>query len=146
MRATSGTIKIFFASVLVTASLAFLGIGTAQALTFLDDESMECLKCHESSADPSVPLKVCHGGLCDHPIGVDYAELSSANPGLVKPSGLNRAVRLIDGMIGCTTCHIPYNQYNHKTLAEKRKEPLTPDPMLSVDNTASGLCSSCHLK
>lgn len=121
--------------------------GTSGAMVFLDKESMECVKCHESSVDPSVPQKACHRGLCDHPVGVDYAELASKNPGLVNPSALNPAVRLTGNMIACTTCHVPYNnQYDHKALSDNRKDPSMPDPMLSVDNTGSGLCTSCHLK
>ncbi|MBI5588684.1 MAG: hypothetical protein HY889_10025 [Deltaproteobacteria bacterium] len=60
---------------------------------------------------------------------------------------LNPAIKFSGNMIGCTTCHVPYtNQYEHKTLADKRKNPSMPDPMLSVDNTESALCTACHLK
>lgn len=128
-------------------AFAPLAGSTAAAMVFLDTESTECVQCHPSSVDPSDPQKVCHGGLCDHPVGIDYAELASRNPGLVQLSALNPAIKLTDGMIGCTSCHVPYNnQYDHKALSDKRKDPSTPDPMLSVDNTSSGLCTACHLK
>lgn len=149
MAETSGYLKTL---VLPSFSFVFLSFapytsGIAGAMVFLDRESTECVQCHESSVDPSVPQKVCHGGLCDHPVGVDYAELASRNPGLVKPSALNPAVRLPDGMIACTSCHVPYNnQYDHKTLSDNRKDPTIPDPMLSVNNNGSGLCAACHLK
>jgi len=135
------------AFLLAVSSFVSLVPGVSEALVFLDTESTECVQCHESSVDPGEPQKVCHSGLCDHPVGVDYAELAAKNPGLVKPSALNPAIRLKDNMIACTTCHVPYsNPYDHKTLSEQRKNPSLPDPMLSVDNTASGLCTACHLK
>lgn len=149
MAETNGYIKKFvFPSFLCAVSaLVLFSPGNAAAMVFLDTESTECIQCHGSSVDPSVPQKVCHGGLCDHPVGVDYADLASRNPGLVKPAALNPAIKLTDGMIGCTSCHVPYNnQYDHQSLADRRKDPSAPDPMLAVDNTASGLCLSCHLK
>ena len=138
---------VFPAFLCAVSALTPFALDNASASVFLDKESTECVQCHGSSVDPAFPQKVCHSGLCDHPVGVDYADLASRNPGLVKPAALNHAIRLTDGMIGCTSCHVPYNNpYDHKALADQRKNPSAPDPMLSVDNTASGLCLSCHLK
>ena len=113
----------------------------------LDPESEECIKCHETTVGGSTTPLVCHEGGCDHPIGVDYVALASKNPALMDPARLDPGIRLFDGRIGCGTCHVPYDRTNHLKLAEKRKKmPAIPDPMLSVDNTGSGLCMACHLK
>lgn len=112
----------------------------------LDPESAECIFCHET-VGVSDTMMVCHTDVCDHPIGLDYAALSMRNPGYKKPSELDPAIKLPDGKIGCTTCHVPYSEANHLALAEQRRQfPSKPDPMLSVDNTRSALCNACHSK
>jgi predicted CXXCH cytochrome family protein len=46
----------------------------------------------------------------------------------------NRAVKLIDGNVQCTSCHDPHNQ-NIDPVAQK---------FLVMDNTGSALCLACH--
>lgn len=122
------------AFLLVFTSSAF----AAQVLPAgLDVESVECLSCHQDSITVNEPLQVCHQGECDHPIGVSYISFSSRNRGLVPVEGLDPAIKLIDGKMGCRTCHAPYAPADHETAS---------DPMLSVDNTGSGLCVACHRK
>jgi len=41
---------------------------------------------------------------------------------------------LVDGLIGCSTCHLPYSKANHA------------GPMLVIDNAGSRLCLACHRK
>lgn len=133
----------FYAFVLLTAFSALSVAGTVK----LDLRSMECIKCHEAAiTDTNVTLLGGPGGH-DHPVGVDYVSLSRNNPTIVKPYDLDPALPLVNGRISCVTCHIPYNESNHLKLAAKRKGmPAIPDPMLTVDNSTSGLCISCHLK
>lgn len=129
--------------------------GAALSQNSLDHETVNCVKCHPSAISAAAavfadvsdepPLFACHDGTCDHLIGADYSVLASKNMGLVKPAALNPAIRLIDNRIGCTTCHQPYSESGHRMVAEKRKNG-DPDPMLNVDNTASRLCTSCHMK
>jgi len=135
-------------------TLALLGAITAYAAPpvraqyeGLDGESRKCLECHEGYYHEGPPPGVSHGDGAEHAIAVDYAQLSSTNPSLEDPSALDPALRLFDGMIGCATCHVPYNEYDHLMLSKKRaEEPDIPDPMLVMDNTGSALCTGCHLK
>ncbi len=112
----------------------------------LDALSTQCLKCHEGFASGG---RLCHNGDCSHPIGVDYIRLARGNASLVPPSKLDPAMKLIDGKMGCPTCHVPYNKKNHLELYKKRKKVYVKtgvDVMLAVDNNWSGLCVACHLK
>ncbi len=149
MNTSKNTSKINPAKAIGTGSVLFLTLFFAAELhaqTLLDPASMECIDCH-SIVSMAVPAEVCHAGGCDHPIGVDYALLSSQNPALVKPASLNPGVKLVGNKISCVTCHVPYSNADHEALSQKRSlMPAIPDPMLSIDNTASALCSACHAK
>lgn len=130
---------------------AFLYANEANAFvrTLLDKETAGCISCHSEAVSEGPPLQVCHKGGCGHPIGVDYTEAYSKDPTLAKPETLDKALRLIDNKISCVTCHAPFtDKESHLKLFEERKSmlPSTPDPMLSVDNRASRLCTACHRK
>ncbi len=114
----------------------------------LDPGSIGCIGCHESLVDPDMPGRVCHSAGCNHPVGLDYAAHAARNPGYAPPAKLDPAMMLPGGIIGCTTCHVPYSEDDHKILADKRakKGPLMADPMLAVDDRGSGLCLECHMK
>lgn len=115
----------------------------------IDRESVECIGCHEANImiTGDEQLVVCHsGGDCGHPIAIDYAALSARSPVLVKSADLNPAVRLVNGRIGCTTCHVPYSEIDHEIMSAKRADTSVPDPLLVMDNAASALCSACHKK
>lgn len=123
--------------------LLFASVSSGQDLMMtLDAESRECVSCHEGSVSSGSPLSACHMGNCDHPLGVDYGLLASRNRGLANPP-LAPAIRLVNNRIGCVSCHIPYAD-GHEEAARTLSDG--PDPMLSVDNTGSRLCTSCHLK
>jgi len=120
----------------------------AQRATALDAASIDCLSCHDGAlATDSTVVTVCSEPDCDHPLGVDYRVLSAMNHGLKPTVLLDPQIKLVDNAtIGCTTCHVPYQQSNHVTLSTLRGMFPEPDPMLSVDNTGSGLCLGCHDK
>lgn len=108
----------------------------------LDAESIECVSCHEGSVSSGASLSACHMGNCDHPMGVDYGFLASRNRGLANPP-LAPAIRLVNNRMGCVSCHIPYAD-GHEDAAQTLSDGQ--DKKLSVDNTGSRLCTSCHLK
>lgn len=123
----------------------FFGYPGAALSQVLDSSSAECVKCHQASIVPGkTPI---HGEGFGHPVAIDYEELASRNRGLKSPAELDPAIKLVDKRIGCTTCHVPYSEYDHKALARKRKESQAmPDPMLVLSNSGSALCTACHLK
>ena len=110
----------------------------------LDPDSARCVRCHESYVDPALPGLACHSAGCNHPVALDYAAFAAANPGYAPPEELDPAMTLRGGIMGCTTCHRPYSGNGHEISAGKGG--AMADPMLSVDNTGSGLCLQCHRK
>jgi len=102
----------------------------------LDRESTKCLSCHGKTASFDTAGH--------HPVGIDYARVK---PGFKGPGSLHPAIGLINGRIGCATCHIPYGESDHRTLAGKRSAlPAIADPLLIMDNRKSQLCLACHSK
>lgn len=115
----------------------------------IDRESTECIGCHEANVmlTGDEQLTVCHsGGDCGHPIAINYAALSAMSPVLVKAADLNPAVRLVNGRIGCATCHVPYSEADHEAMSAQRADTSVPDPLLVMDNAGSALCAACHKK
>jgi predicted CXXCH cytochrome family protein len=103
----------------------------------INDNSRECLSCHDGTISTEATtqfegLSWEHGksiGL-SHPIGVDYEEVYMKKRRLYHPPGnLDPRIVLIDGKIGCETCH------NHYSKNKKH---------LVMDNFRSRLCLSCH--
>jgi len=138
-------IQLLVVMLLLGSSASLLAAPTV-ADPSLDASSNRCLMCHVGL---SVGGRLCHHGDCSHPIGVDYVRLAAGNASLVPPSKLNPAMKLIDGKMGCLTCHVPYNKKNHLELYKKRNKVYLKtgvDVMLAVDNNWSGLCMACHQK
>jgi predicted CXXCH cytochrome family protein len=104
---------------------------------FIDDNSRECLSCHDGifSSAPETEL----GGLnwehgkgigLSHPVGVDYESVQLSKPGEYHPrQRLDPRLTLVNGKIGCETCH------NHYSKKFKH---------LVMENSGSRLCLSCH--
>jgi len=130
--------------VLILLSVPFVFVLSASAA--LDAASAGCVGCHETTVDPDTPGVVCHAEGCNHAVGVDYAAAAGAMRSLTPPDELPAGVRLVGGVMGCTTCHVPYSEADHQALADKRALGDGPDPMLSIDNAGSALCLACHRK
>ena len=119
-------------SLLILAVSVFIGAASlpsqAEGAT-LDTESTRCMSCHNENAPYDT---------ADHPpLRVVYSKMASLDP----------SIRLIDGRIGCGTCHVPYAEANHQTLSDERSAfPSVPDPLLVMDNRRSELCLECHVK
>jgi len=103
----------------------------------IDDKSRECLSCHDGTISSST-----HNRLnrldwrhsqkigMSHPISVDYEDVYLRNPREYHPpERLDSRIVLIDGKIGCETCHNHYSKYKKH---------------LVMDNMGSRLCLSCH--
>ncbi len=141
----SNTVKRIFQSLILVAAL--LG-ASSPGYSFLDQESVQCLSCHDAAIATDVTLQVCSLPNCDHPLGVDYVLAASTNYGLRKPLNLDPSINLVNNNISCVTCHVPYTAADHSILTAMRRTvyPASPDPMLVMDNRRSELCLGCHIK
>jgi hypothetical protein len=107
----------------------------------LDSFSKDCLGCHDGfqASDRKVNYKNSPGqkshwspGASEHPVGMNYAAYSAADPKSYKPvSGFGSKMMFVNGKVGCTTCHDALNQEKgHLTMSDYR----------------SALCLTCHTK
>lgn len=105
----------------------------------IDSFSFGCLSCHDGTNSPGHDVDFKNSGRGDysgnnrrsHPIGMHYGSASYANNQLQRLENLNRNMILIDGRVGCLTCHNPFNRQS---------------PYLTVTMDRSSLCFSCHIK
>jgi predicted CXXCH cytochrome family protein len=101
----------------------------------IDRISVDCLVCHDVTSARPADVRIGagvynHAGGGSHPIGVDYMK-AFARGRYVHPSRMKPAIVLINGRIGCGTCHNIYS-----------KEKF----YLAVSNERSALCFQCHVK
>jgi len=101
----------------------------------LDSFSIECLSCHDgviaSMGETTVRAgSFTHGIGLSHPIGNEYPRFNGKND-FVNVEFLPRSIKLVDGKVGCLSCHNPYG---------------SEDKYLVVQNKRSALCLTCHQK
>lgn len=108
----------------------------------IDSFSQDCMTCHDGLRGSDVRLvfrnspgnsgKGMRASGKDHPIGMDYANYAAFGGGGYNPvSMLNPKMMLINGKVGCLTCHNPLNpEKNH----------------LVMSDFGSALCLTCHNK
>jgi predicted CXXCH cytochrome family protein len=106
--------------------------------SILDRISLECVSCHNgaigkaaNSRNAGVETLTYNGSSMDHPIGMSYREAAQYNDELHPVESLSPLITLVDGKVGCSSCH---NQYSHERI------------MLVMSNKGSGLCLQCHDK
>lgn len=102
----------------------------------LDAISRDCLRCHDGAATTDKATAM-QAGVFDHgddigvihPIGVDYTIATLRNRSLVPVTQLSSSIRLVNGQVGCGSCH--------ESLASSRNQ-------LIMSNAGSALCLQCH--
>ena len=109
-----------------------------EASSILDRVSLECLNCHDGAVGKAINYQLAgeetltySGRSMNHPIGMNYRDAAQFNDQLHPVESLSPLITLVDGKVGCASCH---NQYSHE---------LT---MLVTSNKGSGLCMQCHNK
>lgn len=125
----------------------------------LDYESRHCMRCHDGSRGQTIELRPVNApiefdrGLWmrtkNHSIGMSYSETENKNPREYVPVGaLNPNIKLIDGKIGCLSCHVAKPQL----LASLSVETNSADNECGVDVEGTtkafkgNLCLYCHRK
>jgi predicted CXXCH cytochrome family protein len=106
----------------------------------LDPISMECITCHDGITAKAVNHRISDGNTHRvksietikgaHPVGMDYDKFGW-NKEYVPSEILTKDIILINGKVGCVSCH--------NLLGNN-------DKYLAVDNSTSKLCFSCHYK
>ncbi|MBI1919494.1 MAG: hypothetical protein HYS23_00280 [Geobacter sp.] len=106
----------------------------------LDRMSFECLTCHDGTSATLAEVRFQSSETTNnyaditknHPIGIDYEEAMSRHPGQYRSiDSLDRRISLLDGKLGCITCHDSINpEVGH----------------LSMNNDGSALCLECHIR
>jgi predicted CXXCH cytochrome family protein len=129
---------IAFAVALFIASVV-----TAPAATTpqVDPLSKECIGCHDGASGPNVEVNLrnnpagrgshVHSFDGEHPIGMIYQSYVDMKPGYKPISGQERNMVMVNGAVGCLTCHDPLNPAKgHLVKSDKN----------------SALCLTCHDK
>lgn len=118
---------------------SFAQSNTIQLFASVDDESNNCLSCHdevsavipamnETSAQKSNRFK----SMSDHPIGMNFShKANTIRGGFISPMKNSNSIRLFEGRVGCGSCHSLYSKNEF---------------YLSVNNSNGELCRSCHNK
>lgn len=103
----------------------------------LDTHTLQCLECHDKYLT-KLPRSLGEGTWnhfttrLSHPVGAQYIKAAAKNPNKYKPySILPKEIRLMNGKVGCGTCHNVYSKQKY---------------MLVMNNHKSKLCLSCHIK
>ena len=106
----------------------------------IDTFSVGCLSCHDGITAPARDIRIkndtdpgvsIQSVLGSHPIGMNYGSYAYARREYKSLQALDPNMTLIDGKVGCLTCHNPLNpEKNH----------------LAMNNDNSRLCFACHSK
>lgn len=103
----------------------------------LDSVSLQCVdNCHVRSVGKVVDYRypgdeslTYAGRYMNHPIGMNYREALQHTERLRPAESLSPMIALIEGKVGCASCH---NQYSHEQA------------ILTTSNRKSALCLQCH--
>ncbi|MBI5470906.1 MAG: hypothetical protein HY961_01030 [Ignavibacteriae bacterium] len=125
----------------------------------LDAESQRCMACHSGAFGQHIelrpagaPLEFEYGRTVrtrNHAIGMEYQIAYEANPQeYVAPAALDRNIRLVEGKVGCLSCHIK----REELIVQATSYVPVSDMQCSNDNDAlqkvfrGPNCLKCHIK
>ena len=91
-----------------------------------------CFSCHSGSdIYPDATWTVGPDLTDDHPVSISYESARLASPNFFELTPKN-GLKLYDGNVECSSCHDPHETAN--------------TAFLRLSNSASALCTSCHIK
>ncbi|NIQ94963.1 MAG: hypothetical protein GWN87_12715 [Desulfuromonadales bacterium] len=105
----------------------------------VDHVSADCIPCHDDGSGGPLAEYSLHSSVSSldsnevhtyHPVGQDYAAISVYNTRLRSIDDLSPLVSLVEGKVGCASCHNPYSEEVQ---------------FLVFNNRKSSLCQECHL-
>ena len=128
----------------------------------MDEESQRCMECHNGSAGPAIALRPVDapvefeglGQMCtvNHPMGMDYQGSTVKYPDEFRSAAaVAPGISLIDGKVGCLSCHIKRSLRN--SLVTRRDLMLPESPGQCTDDSAVtamlfglNVCLGCHVR
>jgi hypothetical protein len=126
--------------------------------TSVDAESRSCLLCHDGLTATDVSGRLLSGHMRgagrskgEHPIGVSYSAAWSKKPrDYISESALVPTIRLVRGKVSCVSCHTKTQPKAGQSVSASAsflgRGSCNGGGKLTVDNTRSRLCLSCHTK
>lgn len=108
----------------------------------IDRFSQKCMSCHDGAQAPEAPVSL-HGDPTymlnyvgasirgNHKIAGVYEEIAAGDREMASTHSLPASISLVEGKVGCLSCHDPYQ---------------SREKMLAVEIKGSRLCLTCHLK
>jgi predicted CXXCH cytochrome family protein len=117
---------------------AITGNSAAEGVAGLDDFSVQCLSCHDGKGASDVAVVLRNAPLqkkshvtsfsMDHPLGMEYRRYAASGSGFKQALEGSR-MTMVNGRVGCLTCHNPLNpERGH----------------LAISDHGSALCLTCH--
>ncbi|MDP2209544.1 MAG: hypothetical protein Q8K98_12360 [Bacteroidota bacterium] len=125
--------------------------------TELDIESQQCMRCHDGSKIREIDLRPVNALLefivdgymktSNHSIGMSYQQSYVSNPGEYVHTGrMNPSIKLIDGKVGCLSCHVSKNKLLASNSMSIEPEECNYDKELTQQAFQGNLCIQCHNK
>lgn len=123
----------------------------------LDIESQFCMRCHNGQHGQKIEARFSASTIpydqsmrtTNHSMGMLYQTTYQRTPQeYISPSSLNPKIRLIDGKVGCLSCHIAKNRMFASTslVADAESNECTVDKQATDKAFAGSLCTQCHNK
>lgn len=123
----------------------------------LDIESQRCMSCHDGSRGKIVELRPKGAPLefdatwrtKNHSIGMNYQTSYDENPNeYVAPSMLHSRIKIIDGKIGCLSCHVAQNDLVASLTGggSLSNNECTVDIEATQEAFQGSLCIQCHVR
>lgn len=125
--------------------------------TELDIESEQCMRCHDGSKSREIELRPVNAPVefivdgfmktSNHSIGMSYQQSYVSNPGeYVHTGSMNPSIKLIDGKVGCLSCHVSKNKLLAFNSMNIVPDECNYDKELTQQAFQGNLCVQCHNK
>lgn len=131
---------------------------TATKPVSIDGASQQCMSCHNGSLgshiqikDAAKPMQFSSFGTRAHPVGMQYVNYAAQRPHSFRErTALNPQIQLVDGRVGCLSCHIIKQNEMLVAINQSTKAAINntciSSKTLTVGPRYTDLCLSCHIK
>jgi hypothetical protein len=146
---------IFILSIIVSTVYSQEYVKNA-ATQNLDYESQQCMKCHNGSNGHTITVR--ENGMPieydelnrtkNHSMGMNYiSSYRKDSRHYISPALLNSKIILVDGKVGCVSCHVAKNRsLASNSISFPLDESCSFDKKSTEEAFQNGLCNQCHQK